>query len=317
MPQKTSNKVKVFISKKEKDARLTEKIKDSLSVYGAGRLAFFDSQMIPPGEDWLRCIKRTLAESDLLLLLFTGPSEKWDWPLYEVGIFTPIANRKPKPVICWYPPVGEPPEPLQHVQAVPAETEAMAAFLKAFYGTSEITRVEPPLNKPFAENEEAILALAEKICEIFVPDEGNDHEAIFYNRRIKLMLDPARVNGDGIPAEAEVEADPTTLEIFDLQSSPPNGGLWTWAKLEEMMKACGSTEWIEELSEAVRRACQGEGLRPPAETLSSLSSQKVYRATVHSRKLHAANRMSLEVLFIQQPSRDQVTLPVKATTGRS
>ena len=45
-------------------------------------------QDLSAGVDWNRQTKHNLAESHLLVLLFTTPALNWDWCLFEVGLFT-------------------------------------------------------------------------------------------------------------------------------------------------------------------------------------------------------------------------------------
>lgn len=303
----TKDQIQVFISRKEKDRETAQRIKRQLSLYAADRLTFFTSEDIPKGDKWKPTILEKLSEADLLILLFTDPSTSWDWCLYEVGVFTTFDPKVQKPIVCLHSPRINPPGPLMDVQAVKVEKESVEDFLKKFYGTSQITRKTPPLSKTLAGNKDTIGMLADFICNEFKPLTGPN---IYYNRRILLTVKPENLKADVIPANSEVESDRLTLEIFRLLQPTGRERNWKWGKLEKMMKDDGQGDWISEFSEAIYCACQGEVLRPIRSKLRSLSSGKEYRPNINQRYKNPDGTSTLEVLFIHQPSGDEVTLPI-------
>lgn len=308
-PEVKTQKIKIFISKKETDEIAAKRIKSKLLLYGGDRLMFLTSQDIPTGADWFNWIKESLTDSDVLFLLFTDPATSWDWCLYEVGMFTPLSERPEKPIICLHTPFSEPPSPLKHLQAVKGELAAMKDFLVSLFGTDKIIESSQPINKNFAENDEELTAVAEYICESLSPSSMLNEDRVYYTRHIDLLVDPEQLSKDEIPADTVVKADPLSLEIFGLLGKPPGGGDWTWEKLIELMVEQQQAEWIKEFTESVSRACRNQFLQPPHETLRSLTSNKCYRAVIHRREFVSDDLVNLRVLFIHQPSDNENTVP--------
>ena len=209
-------------------------------------------------------------------------------------------------------PTSDPPDPLKHFQAVSADLDSMKDFLRKFFGSSEITGVDPPINVPFAADEESVTSLAQKICELVAPSSPLlPEEAVYYNRRIKITVDPAKVSESKIPDDSEVESDRSSLEVFDLVGKPPGGECWQWGNIEGLMRDQEDSAWIDELAQSVDRACQGLGLRPINSKLKSLTSGKIYRPNLSKRENRPDGTMTLEVLLIQQPMGEAVMKPVK------
>lgn len=308
------SKTKIFISRKEEDWAIGRRIEKILSLYGADRLHFESSRQIAEGTKWREAIANKLKEADILFLLFTDPSAKWDWCLFEVGLFMPLGKRKQRPVICWHTAKTLPPGPLQDLRSVQTEPQEMKDFLRKFFGTSEITG-KPPINKSFAENDEKLSEVAEQLCselQSVSEPEGRFH----YNRRLKITLDPAKLEEHAIPQDALIEADEMTLEIFGLLRDPPDGN-WQWAKLESQMAGKGDDSWIPELADAICAACESHALQPIENTLRSLTSQKIYRPNVSWRDKKTDGMVTLEVLFIQQPAEGAQNVTYPATeSGR-
>lgn len=109
---------RVFISHKEEDKELAFAVRTVLES-GSGSLRCFVSGSDYSG-DWLATIRSELRSADVLLLLFTSPARQWDWPLYEVGLFTPIEETAPQGAIVYLYSGESRPKPLEHLQGVRA-----------------------------------------------------------------------------------------------------------------------------------------------------------------------------------------------------
>ena len=93
--------VKIFISHKKIDADAATAIQKSLERLGTrDRLTVFVSEHITGGTDWFKWIQQSLAESDLLFLLYTDRTEDWDWCMYEAGLFTDLSGPDTRKVVC-------------------------------------------------------------------------------------------------------------------------------------------------------------------------------------------------------------------------
>jgi hypothetical protein len=309
MNQEVHDRIKFFISKKDKDEAIARRIKTRLELYGANQLVFFASEDIPKGSDWFDWIRMRLKESDLLILIFTDPSASWDWCLYEVGLFTPLSEELRKPIVCLHATGTEPPSPLKYLQAVKAESAKMKEFLRDLFGTNTIIRTETPINSPFAQNEEELTAVSEFICSEL--RQTGDPDRVYYNRFFKLFINSSELDPKKIHPEAKLQADRLSMEVFGLQHKPPGGGLWTWRKIEDKMRGQHNDSWIDDLAKAVYAASEGEVLRPISGLVTSLTSGKVYRPNVNRRDRADDGSLTLKIILVHQPrERKEVTLPV-------
>jgi hypothetical protein len=117
---------RIFISHKLSDKKLAELVAKELETLGGGTIeCWLSGQDISAGVDWHRQTKDSLAQSHLLLLLFTTPALKWDWCLYEVGLFIRFESDDVSSVVCLFEPNGLPPNPLSQVQGVSADAESI------------------------------------------------------------------------------------------------------------------------------------------------------------------------------------------------
>ena len=123
---------KIFVSHKLSDKALAELVVHELETLGDGRIdCWMSGQDLSAGVDWNRQTKHNLAESHLLVLLFTAPAQKWDWCLFEVGLFTRFEADDVCSVVCLFDPDGSPPDPLNQVQGVKADvTSTVRLFLE-------------------------------------------------------------------------------------------------------------------------------------------------------------------------------------------
>jgi TIR domain len=92
---------RVFISHKQEDHALAVEVKRAVEGLDPELIHCFVSGVdIAAGVDWRREIRSVLAESHLLVLLFTAPTKNWDWCLYETGLFTRFDLADPRSVVC-------------------------------------------------------------------------------------------------------------------------------------------------------------------------------------------------------------------------
>lgn len=113
---------KIFVSHKHADADLANVVAEELEGLAPGLIeCWVSGQDLTAGVDWNRQIKAGLAASHLLVLLFTTPAQKWDWCLYEVGLFIRFDEDDITSVVCLFDPEGTTPGPLNQVQGVAAE----------------------------------------------------------------------------------------------------------------------------------------------------------------------------------------------------
>ena len=311
MNEATEERVKVFVSRKEKDSAIVSRIIKRLEIPAGDSVRFFTSTEIISGESWRNQILDNLVAADVLFLIYTDPTMGWDWCLYEVGLFTPLDRESERPIVCLHPAGQQPPAPLQHIQAVPAEQERVAQFLADFFGTAKIVKAEPVIHARFAENREAIQDLAKKICLDFENARSAPPANILkYNREFSITLSKEDVKSKNISGFSPILIDRMTLEVFGYLDKPANVSEWTWDLLMEPMMEAGDDAWIEPLKERLIAACDGRDIRPMRKTVTSRTSRKTYCPNVSRRELNEDGSVTLRIVLIQQPTDD---LPVDVT----
>ena len=128
------DKFRIFISHKSSDTSIAIDVKNAIESLSPKNFeCWVDAQDIAAGSDWSRSILKALGNSHLLLLLFTVPERKWDWCLYEAGLFIQFSNAEDedvRSVVSIFDPKSGPPRPLSGVQGAPAEPKALEKFLE-------------------------------------------------------------------------------------------------------------------------------------------------------------------------------------------
>jgi hypothetical protein len=300
-----SDTLNIFISHKHEYEPAARAIKSTLSKWGAKNVKVFISEEIPPGEDWFKWIQDRLAESNILLLLFTEPTLSWDWCLYEAGLFQHIDGTDFRRVICLHSPQTDPPRPLKHLQAVRAEPEKVKEFLKTLYGATTLTGQSAPINPAVAEDDEELAAEAQKICRYFGPiGKRKTH----FNKFLRLRVrNPAALGPASIPDEAAVESNATSLEIFGLAE-----GIWRWRDLvEAQARRSGDARWLDELVAAIHLASQNR-LFMPIQAKYCAGRGEAYRPVLMRADAEADGSMTFHVLFVDEVagSVDELPLPL-------
>jgi len=236
---------KIFISHKLSDKKLAELVAHELETLGGGGIdCWLSGQDLSAGVDWNRQTKHNLAESHLLVLLFTTPAQNWDWCLFEVGLFTRFEAEDVSSVVCLYDPHGLPPGPLNQVQGVSADvTSTVRLFLEPLCTTpwrmsddwqrgALVPDVEPDLLVAVAER--IVAEFAEAIERSSIERRTNTYH---YRPCHRIVLDlPA--DGDhaswaGIPLDSRVVEgiDDTTSYTLSLFRAHEGPAAHTWQDL--------------------------------------------------------------------------------------
>ncbi len=264
---------RVFISHKHSDGELASVVKEELERLLPGRIeGWVSGEDLVVGGDWNRAIKRRLADSHLLVLLYTRPPDRWEWCLYETGLFTRFDKADVTGVVCIYDPAGRPPDPITNLQAVKADAAAIGRSLRQLlretWQVSDDWRLGPLVDEP---DDAAIHAAALAIERAFLaavngasprPTAGDD---VYYPCH-RVVLDFGEPNGqswDRIPDDALVaEGFPNTssytLSLFGVAEGPRAR---TWGELVAALEE-DVTAWRDDLDRAFRHALD-ERLFPP------------------------------------------------------
>ncbi len=261
---------RIFISHKHADASVAKAVKDQLERLVTGRVsAFVSGEDLVAGSDWRRRIKQQLADSHLLLLLYTRPSHRWDWCLYETGLFTRFEKEAVSSVVCLYDPNGETPAPLSNLQGVPVTPKSVATFLRtlcrdtlAVADTWRRGDLAPRLG------DDRIEAVAARICRAFEKAIGD-----VYHPCHRVVLDLRRSearNWDRIPDDAIVsEGLPDTSSYtMSLFGSAVGSKRLTWA---DLLRAKGDqdADWRHELDASFAHAVEERLSVPGTSTMKA------------------------------------------------
>ncbi len=221
MGRPPEDRFRIFISHKHEDHALALATHEALESLSSSIECFVSGVDIAAGADWNREIRSKLAQSHLLLLLFTRPSQAWDWCLYETGLFTRFEAVEVTAVVCLFSPDGGTPRPLTNLQGVEARVEALGRFLttlcKETWRVSDEWRLGAlaPKIRPTQ-----IERCATTIVEAF-PHGSRDDTAYYPCHRVVLDLSETEEIGDGIPETARVveglgATSGFTLSLFNL-----------------------------------------------------------------------------------------------------
>lgn len=296
-PRVRDHWTRVFISHKEEDKELAFAVRGILEA-GSGNLRCFVSGSDYSG-DWLATIRDELRAADVLLLLFTSPARQWDWPLYEVGLFTPIEESAPQGSIVYLYSGESRPKPLEHLQGVrvdPSNLNILKNFLAKFYRTSEITRRDPPLNPGISGDE--LDDQATKICSAFV---ATSTVPLYPTYRISLSPPPNCTTGLSIQAAAlprDWRVDnitPPTLSIFGLADCPA-----TWGDVLDTIEE--NDRWKHELDSEFARAASGRIAYPTTSTFLSAHDIRSFRAMITKLERAETRILRVVIAFIPEPT---------------
>ncbi|HEY7044339.1 MAG TPA: toll/interleukin-1 receptor domain-containing protein [Nocardioidaceae bacterium] len=221
MGRPPDDRFRIFISHKHEDHALALATHQALESLTPTVECFVSGVDIVAGSDWNREIRTQLAQSHLLVLLFTQPTQTWDWCLYETGLFTRFEADEVTAVVSIFSADSGAPRVLANLQGVEARHEAVNRFLTAL--CKETWRVSDdwrlgalaPRVKP-AQIERA----AAKIVNAF-PHGSRDDSPYYPCHRVVLDLRAIDEIGDHIPEEARVIEGPNdttgfTLSLFNM-----------------------------------------------------------------------------------------------------
>jgi len=278
---------RVFISHKHEDHALAVEVKGAVEGLHPELIECFVSGVdIAAGVDWRREIRSVLAESHLLVLLFTEPTKNWDWCLYETGLYTRFDLANPGSVVCLSAAGQGAPSPLADLQGVPVDVERIGAFLDSLcrrtWEISDDWRRGPLM--PDIEPDR-VQAAAHSIVEGF--RRSGSASTHYPCHRLVLSFSESDDLANGIPESARVVVGPSdtseyTLSLFDLGGGH---GTRTWG---DLLAAVGGVEaeWRSELDSHFLLAVD-DHLFPPVQGRmccagASRAHERLYRPILYS-----------------------------------
>ena len=291
---------RVFISHKEEDKETAIAVRDALAHF-SGHLKFFISgEDIQEGTEWKHALRERLRVSDLLLMLFTEPTWKWDWCLYEVGLFTKLdeAGIPVEPVVCIHDPKGAPPSPLLTTQGVRATEADVARFVERLIKTTEITGWEEPLNSNITDQH--IRQAAVTISNRFV---GNIHH-YYACHRVFLELPVTAGDCEAIPPDARITGGEATMRVFGRVPSTE-----TWGELVHS-HAVKRAAWLDEINRVFRDACAGRVSAPTTATFRASDGARIFRPELYRLDKKRRTPVAAVIMFTEEVAPAKVGGPV-------
>ncbi len=265
-----SNKeIYVFLSYKSKDEEIAREVVDVLRRNSANKLQItFQAEFTEKfgGEKWREKIREEICRSNWFILLFTDPSDDWDWCLYEAGLFEAQLTSADR-LYCLHH-AESPPSPLEVYQSVSATKTDIGKFLRQVF-------IEPnPVAGMQALNpvlEDQLPGLADEL-EKALKKRKQVHREI-YEPWLELSIkNPSGLQSKGELDEAEIlSANSRALDIFDFNEKPATFGLLRGGLQEQE-----NGRWRDELFHVVRKIARGRKFYPVQAVLQT-HDNKFYR----------------------------------------
>ena len=302
-----SNKVNIFLSHKHEDTELAKKLKQILLRPNSATLDVYICEEIVSGTQWFKWIQDKLIHSNILILLFTGHTDKdWDWPLYEAGLFTDLNNNSSKKVICLNCLSTEVAEkykeslkPLEHLQQYKtANRDDLVKFVRELYinkGEKGLSGSEDALAEGLQEDAEQRERLINDLSELLSqqPSEIN-----CLGKRITLKVKSEFLGRNSIPDEALISCDGEAMATLFNRS-------WGIEHLWKALYISGSeknNDWIQELWESLNGIYDGTIPSAPKRLyFPSHDPRKAYYAIPIQHQKYQNGYHAFTILFTEEP----------------
>jgi hypothetical protein len=291
--------LRIFISHKAKDKEAAQKLKDILGQRCTKVELFLssDAKSLQGGKPWWDEIHNALDAAHWLIMIYTNPSENWDWCVYEAGYF---AGRqgvdRAKSLVVLHPLGVVPPAPLAHWQSVPADFAALCAFF------GNVFRIGDPTCH-FVGIEADLLDVARKITDAI----GRLRSQSFLpNKSLTVVVKhtacgttPLPLPGDPVPADLPtdtvVELQEPTAELFGLAAVPQIA----WPLFRGLVRAFGFD--AETLVEAVHMARTHRAIPSAMAMFRAPGNGRAYRPLIYSVTCKDDGEVRVQVVLAPVP----------------
>lgn len=288
---------KVFISHKVKDRAAADKIRGALNLYGANNLEIFVSERIRAGVAWNEQILKNLEKADWLLLLYTDPSEEWDWCLFEAGFFAGCAKGAEGRLICLHTTGVPPPTPLQRWQSVPVTDGMMLEnFLKDFYSG---------INQELIDSPEMLRALADRVAESFSLEVRRKTKTHWHTQYVTLSMNRAQIQELHRTGRVPFGAQCGLKEGESLDLFGHGPGECTMETLEQGLDMHYKEMWLKALGESLRAASLNRRPIPRIPVLYSQNSKKDYHVILHCVDRFSDGSAEFFMLLVEKFNEDE------------
>lgn len=124
----------LFISHRHKDKAIADVFREAFEDWSNNTVSVFQSssaQDAPrPGARLDEAVGRAIADSQVVLLIYTIGDDDWNWCMYECGLAQDPEKMETRTVVFH---TGEPPRPLQHLVTVPFAEDALLTLADDFH----------------------------------------------------------------------------------------------------------------------------------------------------------------------------------------
>ena len=286
-------KYRVFLSHKlgPQDRQRADAVEHALSALSENVEIYNPGTDITTSSSWRDEISKELANTDMLLLLYSDPRQDWAWCTYEAGLFSHLDKNKEDhdPIVVIHYDMSDPPSQLDHLQCLEATPEKISKFLHDFYRTTNITQARWPLESRLTDEE--LQAAAVTVCDQFQkPDQ------FYATYRLELAL-PADLNEyTKLPFEATVISKTEgTLNLFGLSGSSD----CVWG---DLVSSPEHSDWLEELDEAFATCAKRKMPEPSKKTFRPPRSSEIVRPSIFRVDSYDGLPHIVCVIFTLEPS---------------
>jgi hypothetical protein len=268
--------VHVFFSYKQKDELAATAVVDILRTNSAEKLdiayqAAFTEKIA--GKLWRQEIHTAVDNANWFVLLLPDPSDDWDWPLYEAGLFEGKFTSGDR-LICLHHPGIKIPSQIEGYHAVATSDSQVEDFLRMVYVNEDPIPGMKPLNKSI---ESKIPALAKQIVEAIRPPKKPFFREIF-EPWVELKIEGANLEMKEELDHAQIiSANRPALDVFDRLKTPSD-----WGELRQgVLERAGDGRWREDLFHVIRKIANDRKF-DPVQAVFQTHSGKMYRPVAYA-----------------------------------
>jgi hypothetical protein len=241
---------------------------------------------------WADEIFDKLKRADWLLLLYTDPSEEWDWCLFEAGFFARSIKGTEKRLICLHTLEDPPPMPVQGWKTVPVtDGKEMERFLKFLF---------MDINPKLTESKDKLQQLADLIAKAFQLEVRRMIKSKWYTKYVTLSMNAAQVQELKETGRVPTDVLCGLKENESLYLFGYGSGDCEMDKLEEGLDEHYKESWLKALSESLRAASLNKTPIPRIPILYSSSLERHYHVILHCLRRFSDGSLEFYLLFIEK-----------------
>lgn len=284
-------RLNIFVAHRQDDQKHVSAIIDRLRLFCGDKVEFFFAKDIPAGIHWRKWISDNIAISNHLWLFYTDPKARWEWPLYEAGVFAGLSESKRDTtrLICFHRDNGTIPDALADYQAVGLTPESIFTYLEEFF-REKLPPNYSAINEQVVGDEETMLGIVDLFLALGIDEGPRVPTFQLYNKHLDIEFSfQGRVPEIGEVRSGRIESDSVVTDMFGLFRLPG-----TWDELIDILvqKTAdnpGEREtyerWINELHTAIESACQESVFEQPNTSFTGLDDGKVYLPVLHGMRM--------------------------------